>query len=71
MKASSLVKKDTDLKEIYSDIENANNNGHFKIPIPHNRVFSDSAKMELIENGFKVYKGSWDGVLIDCYIIEW
>lgn len=71
MKASSLVKKDLDLKPIYEQIKSQNEYGAYKIFIPHDRHFSEKAKLELMENGFKVYKGDWDGIMKDVYIIEW
>jgi hypothetical protein len=71
MKAKELIKKETDLKIIYEDIKQQNEYGCFKTFIPHNRILSEKAKLELMENGFKVYKGDWDGIMKDVYIIEW
>lgn len=71
MKAKELIKKETDLKAIYEQIESTNNYGCFKIFIPHDRRFSEKSKLELIENGFKVYRGDWDGVMTNVFIIEW
>lgn len=71
MKASSLIKKETDLKPIYENIKSQNDYGCFRVFFPPDRYFSEKAKLELIENGFKVYKGDWDGIMKDVYIIEW
>jgi hypothetical protein len=71
LKAKDLVKKEMDLKLIYERIKDGNEYGSFKIFIPHDRYFSEKAKLELMENGFKVYKGDWDGIAKDVYIIEW
>lgn len=71
MKAKDLIKKEIDLKVIYENIKSQNEYGCFKIFIPNDRYFSEKSKLELIENGFKVYKGDWDGVMKDVYIIEW
>lgn len=71
MKAKDLVKKPTDLKQIYKQIEDCNSFGDYKIFIPHHKNFSESARIQLIEDGFKVYKGDWDGIMKDVYIIEW
>lgn len=71
MKAQDLIKKSIDIEEIYRNIMEANNSGNFKIPIPHWRCVSDETKLKLIENGFKVYNGTWDGAINHCLIIEW
>jgi len=71
LKAKDLVKKEMDLKLIYERIKDGNEYGAYKIFIPHDRYFSEKAKLELMENGFKVYKGDWDGIAKDVYIIEW
>lgn len=71
LKAKDLLKKETDLKPIYEMIKKQNEYGAFKTFIPHDRYFSEKAKLELMENGFKVYKGDWDGIMKDVYIIEW
>jgi hypothetical protein len=71
LKAKDLLKKETDLKPIYEMIKNQNEYGAFKTFFPHDRYFSEKARLELMENGFKVYKGDWDGIMKDVYIIEW
>lgn len=71
MKANTLAKKETDLNKIYKEIEDSNNSGNYKIFVPHFLYFTESAILELIGNGFKVYKGDWDGIMKDVYIIEW
>jgi len=71
MKAKDLVKKDWPIEEVYKQIETENGYGCFKIFIPHNRFFSEKSKLELMVNGFKVYRGDWDGIMKDVVIIEW
>ena len=71
LKAKDLVKVDKTLEKIYDNIKQENEYGNYKIFIHANRYFSEKSKLELIENGFKVYKGDWDGVMKDVYIIEW
>lgn len=71
MKASSLVKKSSDISAIYKQIENANAGGDCKIFIPHFKLVDESVKLQLIEDGFKIYKGDWDGMITNALIIEW
>lgn len=71
MKAKDLIRKERDIKEVYENIKSANEIGQFKIFIPNWNYFSDASRLELIENGFKVYKGDWDGIMKDVLIIEW
>jgi hypothetical protein len=33
--------------------------------------FSYEQRDELMSNGFKVYKGDWDGIIKEAWIIEW
>jgi len=70
-KASSLIKKELDITSIYQRIKEENDYGNFKIFIHHNIYFSENQLLEFINNGFKVYKGDWDGVMRDVWIIEW
>ena len=70
LKAKDLVKKDTVLDDIYDSIFHANKAGYFKVFIPSHRYLTIETQIELMENGFKVYKGDWD-VMKDVYIIEW
>lgn len=70
MKASSLVKKTTSIETVFKWIENANENGNFRYRIPPDLCIDDSVKLELIENGFRVYVSDspmWYGSLT----IEW
>ncbi|MDB0600320.1 hypothetical protein PL373_13190 [Tenacibaculum maritimum] len=71
MKAKELVKKELTLENIYSAIKNDNDNGCYKHHIPHWMYVSGKTRLQLIEDGFKVYKGAWDGIMTDVIIIEW
>jgi len=71
MKAKELNKKSISVEVIYKDIQNQEDNNCFKHYIPHFVFVSDKTKLELIENGFKVYIGDWDGIITNCIIIEW
>jgi len=71
MRAEHLKKQTEAIDNIYKAISEANANGQFKIAIPHFMHVSDEVKLELIENGYKVYIGDWDGVVKNALIIEW
>ena len=71
MKASELEKRYVDIDEIYKRIEFANARSQFKIFFRHSTCVSQDTKQQLIENGFKVYPGDWDGIEKNCLIIEW
>lgn len=71
MKASHLKKESESIENIYKRISEANSNGDFKIFIPHFRYVTDEVRIQLIQNGYKVYIGDWDGVMINALIIEW
>ena len=71
MKADSLVKKSVTLENIYKSIEDDNGRGSFKHFIPHGLYVSDEVKLQLMADGFKVYVGDWDGVMLNALIIEW
>lgn len=71
MKASSLKKETEVIENIYKAISESNANGRFKHFIPHDVYVSDEVRLQLIDDGFKVYKGDWDGVMTNCLIIEW
>jgi len=71
LRAKDLIKKDNTLEFIYKNIKQQNEYGSYKVFIPHDKYFSEKSKLELMENGFKVYKGDWDGIMKDVYIIEW
>lgn len=70
MKATDLIKTSPSLEEIYQNIERENKQHNFKVFYPHWVYFSDSCKLELIRQGFKVSEGEW--VRGDYgLIIEW
>lgn len=71
MKAKDLKKESEVIENIYKAISEANANGYYKHFIPHFVYVSESVKMQLIDDGYKVYKGDWDGITKDCLIIEW
>ncbi len=70
MKASELRKKGVAIADIYTAINSINEVGQYKYFIPHNIYVPDHVITELIENGFKVYKGEWMRGDIGL-IIEW
>jgi len=71
MKANELVKKYVTLEFIYDLVKSANDVGNYRTFIlPHKRV-KESTIMELITNGFKIYKGVYDDRFRDVTIIEW
>lgn len=69
MKASELKKVGISIDKIHEDIEFANKNGNYKIFYMHCTYISDRIKLQLIEEGFKVYKGMIHGD--EATIIEW
>lgn len=74
IKATDIVKKEgKEVENVYENIQKANERGEFKIVIPHFVYISPAKKIELIDNGFKVYKGNWHGGTGDGQdlIIEW
>lgn len=71
MKAEELVKTEKTIEEIYDQIKNQNENGYFKIFIPHFQRLSDKTRLKLSDNGFKVYRGQWFTREPEGYIIEW
>lgn len=71
MKAKHLKKVSIVIDNIYKDISEANSAGNFKIFIPHFVYISDDVKTQLIEDGYKVYRGNWDMGITDALIIEW
>lgn len=71
MKANELEKKELTLKNIYEAIKNDNENGCYKHHIPHWLYVSEQTKLQLMNDGFKVYKGAWDAIMTDAIIIEW
>jgi hypothetical protein len=71
MKAESLKRQSETIENIYKKISHADTNGEFKIFIPHFVHVEENVKIQLIEDGYKVYKGQWDGNIINALIIEW
>ncbi|MFD2824796.1 hypothetical protein ACFS5M_14025 [Lacinutrix iliipiscaria] len=71
MKACELKKTSEALENIYKLISEANSRSEFKCFIPHFVYVSEKIRLQLIEDGFKVYRGDWDGVITNCLIIEW
>ena len=71
MKANTLIKKDLNLEELYKQIKVYNEEGRFKLFIFHDKVVSKRNILELKANGYKVYKGEWDAVFNNVWIIEW
>lgn len=73
--AQSRLKTSLTLKEVEKRMDEVENSEHekgvHKIFYPHFVYFSDELKLELMKYGYKVYKGSWDGVINDAIIIEW
>lgn len=65
------LQKPSDNFSIYERIKNENSIGNFKTFIPHFVRFSYDQMHELTSNGFKVYKGDWDGIIKEAWIIEW
>lgn len=71
MKASSLKKESEVIENIYEAISQANAEGRFKYFIPHDVYVSDEVRLQLIEDGYKVCRGDWNGIMTNCLIIEW
>lgn len=71
MKAKEIIKQSEVIENIYNAISHANSIGQFKHFIPHYIYVSDAVKLQLIEDGYKLYNGEWDGVMNNCLIIEW
>lgn len=71
LKAKDLVKKPLTIKDISEQIKVANEGGSYKIHIPNFSAVDENIIPTLIQNGFKVYRGDWDGFMKDVLIIEW
>lgn len=72
MKANTLIKgTQHDITKIYNRIKEAHEQGEFKICIPHFQYIDDKIKLQLMDDGFKVYMGQWDGIQLEALIIEW
>lgn len=59
MEARELERTSPSLEQIYGDIESANKRHEYKVFYPHFVYFSDTCKLELMRQGFKVYQGEW------------
>lgn len=71
MEANDIIKRPSkSLEDIYDMIRDANERGDYKIFIPHWAYFPDNYTYELINHGFKVCHGRFDG-LTEGLIIEW
>jgi len=71
MKANHLIKQSEVLDNIYKRISEANSHSMFKIFIPHFIYVEESVRLQLIDDGYKVYEGDWDGMVKGALIIEW
>lgn len=71
MKANELQKRYLSIDEIYKTIEGQNEVGYFKMHIPHYVCVKEDVLLQLMQEGFKVSKGNWDGFILDAIIIEW
>lgn len=73
IKATDLVKKSISTEQIYRNIQTMVNSNpeQYKHFIPNNIYVSDEVRLQLLNDGFKVYRGDWDGIMKDCLIIEW
>jgi len=73
--ASERLKTGLTIQEVekrMDEVESCKNEkGVCKIFYPHWIYFPDELKLQLMKLGYKVYKGSWDGVINDAIIIEW
>lgn len=70
MKSKEVITKEKSINEIYEQISRDSDSGWFKSFIPHFVFVSIETRMQLIQDGFKVYEGEW---LRGDYglIIEW
>lgn len=74
MIARTLIKKeDTEntFDGLIERIKDANDNGRYAIFVSKFMYISNETKKRLLDEGFKVYTGDWDGVMKDITIIEW
>jgi len=71
MKANELDKKSIKIEEVYKNIQGANESHGFKIFYPHCVYVEEKVIMQLVSDGFKVYRGTWDAFTTDVLIIEW
>ena len=71
MKASELIKKSVTIEEIYAQIEASNENKNCRISLSNSMYIDDQVIIQLVSDGFKVYRGSLYGTAIDELIIEW
>lgn len=73
MKAQELKKQSITIEKIYDEIQelNKNNPEINKKFIPHFVYVSESVKEKLMQDGFDLTIGDWDGQMKNCLIIKW
>ena len=72
-KAYERIKTTLTIKEISERIDSIEKNQPYinKAFIPHFENVSDETKLEILNKGYKVYVGDWDGIMKNVLIIEW
>lgn len=72
-KASDLTKRSISKEEVYDEISNLYNQkkSHYKHFIQHYFYISEEVILQMLNDGFKVYKGDFDHINKDVWIIEW
>lgn len=70
MKANARIKESLSLVFIYKELETVPKNV-FKHFIPHFIYVSETVKSELLNDGYKLSYGDWDGHIKNALIIEW
>lgn len=71
MKAKDLIKKERPIEELRKEIVSINDGGGCAMFIHRSMYVSEKTKMQLINDGFKVSIGDWDGMMTNVVIIEW
>lgn len=69
-KASDMKKISLTKEGIYDNLSNQNNTAIYKHAIPPDAYISEDVILEIIKDGFKMYKGNLFG-MTDVWIIEW
>lgn len=74
-KASERIKVSIDLEQIEKLIIQSEKNDYqpscHKIFLHHATFINDETKIKLMDLGYKVYVGDWDGIMKGALIIEW
>lgn len=72
-KASDLTKRSISKDEVYAEISELYNRkqSHYKHFIPCYIYLSEEVILQMLNDGFKVYKGDFDHINKDVWIIEW